>query len=284
MAFKIPIEKEKIGIFFLVGTWIFIVFPFSMNLFPPYIGLGLNIVAVISFVVYLVRQKKIMLIYWLGNALVICGICFAWIANYQGGEFVFYAILFSIIFLVFPGIVLTLFSLFKRKFSIKKWIRDLILSGLYGIVLFGFFIISSSVIRDKFPSKYTCAFVVTSEWERLNCYLNVAKKEKDFTLCAKFFPGSDYYNTSFREKCYTEIAKLKKDKSICEKIPLLSYSRYRCYIEVAKITNDKSLCEEISHWMHKIEKDRSLSPSYIKDFVNYLDDIKKECYEALEKE
>jgi len=293
MAFKISVEKEKIGTFFLVGawiigTWIIIAFPFSIN-FPllAYIGLGLNIVAVISFLVYLVRQKKIMLIYWLGNALVIWGICVAWIANYQGGEFVFYAILFPIILLVFPGIALTLFSLFKEKFSTKKWIRDLILSGFCGTVLAQFLIISSSVIRDKFPSKYTCPFVRTSHWDTLNCYLNAAKKEKDFTLCAKFFLGSDYYyNTSFREECYTEIAKLKKDKSICEKIPLLSHSRYWCYIEVAKITNDKSLCEEISHWRHEIEKERSLYSTnyFIEDFINDLDNIKKECYKALEKE
>ncbi len=152
MTFKIPVEKEKIGIFFLVGAWIFIVFPFSMNFLLPYIGLGLNIVAVISFVVYLVCQKKIMLIYWLGNALVIWGICFAWIAEYQGGEFVLYGVLFPIIFLVFPGIVLTLFSLFKRKFSTKKWIRDLILSGFCGTVLAQFLIISYEIIRNILPS------------------------------------------------------------------------------------------------------------------------------------
>ena len=93
-----------------------------------------------------------------------------------------------------------------------------------------------------------CDELITSDYFKHRCYHEVAKTNKDATLCEK----------TDRDKgiCYRDLAKILKDESICEKIDIKSAGPMKvgCFQDLAIIKNDPTICDRI------VETSQSMRP------------------------
>ncbi len=101
---------------------------------------------------------------------------------------------------------------------------------------------------DKLIDKDT----LQEEWER--CYLAVALKERDPTLCEKIATQN---GDGSKDACYSYMSEIMLDPALCEKIQTIQTyegqgTRDTCYHNLAPKLNDIKLCDKIQQQDHDL--------------------------------
>lgn len=84
---------------------------------------------------------------------------------------------------------------------------------------------------------------VTDEIARNFCYVDLAKAQKDISIC-----DDKIDNVNTRDICYQKVAIAKQDFSLCKSISEANQNSgigSTCYSEVAKLKKDPTLCEDL---------------------------------------
>lgn len=86
-----------------------------------------------------------------------------------------------------------------------------------------------------------------NDYGRFNCYVQLADRTNDKTLCEKLPEPDVLGSIGDKEYCYVKFAYLKKDVGICDTDVKSDQYKYMCYRDLAVEKNDSKICEKIDN-------------------------------------
>ena len=160
----------------------------------------------------------------------------------------------SILSIVLLAFVSFLFSIYYYNVKKESVVPKIALSIAIGIVILELMYLSFLFIT--LPSTLFCSTA--------RCYVDVALKNKNPTICLQYGPGTDskeciiqyvlakndlsICDTNFQSECYTAVAIKKNTPLICSQIPDTGYLNHnvdQCFLKYAYDTKDTSVCKYI---------------------------------------